>query len=154
MGKRGTGGDPGLEYGAANAWQGNYWSDYAGLDADGDGAGDTPYRSERLFENLIDRVPSLRALLYSPAAQTVEFAASAFPIVRPQPKLADPAPRTQPASIPARARAEDDDGGAGMVWAGLLLLGLAAGCGAAAGWGDGAQNGPRRPAGRLSLDGR
>lgn len=120
--------------GAANTWQGNYWSDYTGFDADGDGLGDVPYRSERLFENLIDRIPTLRALLYSPAAQTVEFAASTFPIVRPQPKLADPAPRALPAVLPAQARSEED-AGVGMVLAAVLLLGLAAACGVAAGWG-------------------
>lgn len=89
----------------ANDWTGNYWSDYAGLDVAGaggrpDGVGDTPYQSERLFDSLIDREPLLRALLYSPAVQTLELAAAAFPIVRPQPKLVDPAPRLTPGSLP------------------------------------------------------
>lgn len=92
------GGHPG-----ENIWRGNYWSDYAGFDADGDNWGETPYTSERFFESLTDREPMLRALLYSPAAQTIEFAASSFPIIRPQPKLVDPSPRLQPAAIPASA---------------------------------------------------
>ena len=113
--------------GTANIWRGNYWSDYAGFDADGDGTGDLPYRAERLFETMIDRVPALRALLYSPAAQTVEFAASAFPIVRPQPKLVDAAPRAQPAPVPAALAGED---AGSLALAAASLLGLALVCGA------------------------
>jgi nitrous oxidase accessory protein len=93
------GGQPGV-----NTWQGNYWSDYNGFDADGDGQGDTPYRSERLFEGLTDQEPRLRVLAYSPAAQAVEFAGQSFPVIRPQPKLADDAPLIAPIEIPAFAR--------------------------------------------------
>ncbi len=89
--------------GSANTWQGNYWSDYSGFDAANfpDGTGDLPYRAERLFENMLDREPSLRALIYSPAAQAIESASAAFPLMRPQPKLEDPLPRMSPADIPA-----------------------------------------------------
>ncbi len=88
-----------------NLWQNNYWSDYAGFDVDGDNLGEAPYTSERFFESLTDREPMLRALIYSPAAQTIEFAASSFPIIKPQPKLVDESPRLQPAAIPASATA-------------------------------------------------
>lgn len=85
----------------ANTWQSNYWSDYPGFDADGDGLGEIPYRAERSFENLTDREPLLRVLLYSPAAQAIEFAARTFPIFKPQPKLIDPQPAFQPLPLPA-----------------------------------------------------
>lgn len=79
-----------------NVWSqdnlGNYWSDYAGYDSDGDQVGDMPYRSEKLFESLTDAHPNLQFFLYSPASQAINFAAAAFPSLRPDPKLIDDAP--------------------------------------------------------------
>ncbi|MBZ0114058.1 MAG: nitrous oxide reductase family maturation protein NosD, partial [Thermoanaerobaculia bacterium] len=83
----GGGGDP-----TANIWEANYWSDYRGFDLDGDGTGDIPYRAERLFESLADRHQQLRFFSYSPASRAIDFAARAFPLVRPQPKLIDLTP--------------------------------------------------------------
>lgn len=81
---------------AANRWQGNFWSDYAGYDADGDGFGDVPYKAEQLFERLADRQPNLRLFAFSPIAQTLDFAARCFPVFAPQPQLTDPRPRMRP----------------------------------------------------------
>lgn len=87
----GRGGDSG-----ANSWRGNYWSDYRGFDADGDGVGDVPYRSERLFESLSDRSPALRLFRYSPVSEAVDLAARILPVVKPVPKLEDAAPSMAP----------------------------------------------------------
>jgi len=105
-----------------NTWHGNYWSDYAGYDADGDGVGDTPYRAERFFEDLTDREPLLRALLYSPATQALEFAATTFPVVKPQPKLVDDAPLFRPPAPPASTAPVATTGH--LLEAAALLLGV------------------------------
>ncbi|MEI2776427.1 MAG: NosD domain-containing protein [Tetrasphaera sp.] len=87
-----------------NAWatagRGNYWSDYAGYDADGDQIGDLPYTSKSLFENLAGAHPELRLFQLGPAADALDLAAKAFPIFAPQPKMADPAPLTAPPGLP------------------------------------------------------
>ena len=93
-----------------NDWTGNFWSDYAGFDAAGDGRGDLPYQSDRFFESLTDREPRLQMLAFSPAVETMEFAARSFPLVKPQPKLTDPSPLMAPAAVPAFALPERGNG--------------------------------------------
>jgi ABC-type multidrug transport system ATPase subunit len=76
--------------------QGNFWSDYTGYDADGNGLGDLPYVSKSLFENMMDKNPALRLFQLSAAQQAIELAAHAFPIFQPQPKFSDDAPLLEP----------------------------------------------------------
>ncbi len=71
---------------------GNFWSDYAGYDADGDGVGDLPYISQQLFDSLLSDNPELRIFAYSPASMAIDFAAKAFPSFRPEVKFEDPHP--------------------------------------------------------------
>lgn len=108
--------------------RGNYWSDYAGYDADGDGIGDLPYRSQRLFESLVDANPLLRLFTWTPAALAIDFAARAMPEVRPEIKLTDAAPLMAPVAHPALPPVEPVSPTArtGSVIAGLALAGLAA----------------------------
>jgi len=110
-----------------NRWykdgRGNYWSDYVGFDRDGDGIGDVPYVSESLVETLMDRFPVLRHMASSPAARAIEFAAEAFPLMKPEPKFTDPYPLVAP-DIPDVFAAETK-GKKGNIRLALLSVSLA-----------------------------
>jgi nitrous oxide reductase family maturation protein NosD len=76
-----------------NAWsldgRGNYWSDFAGYDADGDGIGDMTYRVDDLYNTLTDKYPDLQFFQDTPAAKAIALAAEMFPVLRPLPLMED-----------------------------------------------------------------
>lgn len=80
--------------------RGNFWSDYAGYDANDDGIGDLPYVSQQLFDSLLSDHPELRIFAYSPASMAIDFAAKAFPSFRPSVKFEDPNPLMSPTTSP------------------------------------------------------
>ncbi len=106
----------------AEAGVGNFWSDYAGYDADGDGIGDVPFRDERLSEQLMDTAPILRLFRFSVAATAVDFAARAFPFFQTDPTLVDPAPLTAPAAPGAAPLPVASTPWAAIIFAALCLI--------------------------------
>ena len=81
--------------------RGNYWSDYAGYDADGDQVGDVPYQPQSLYEDLLASYPELRIYQQSPVADALDFATKAFPIFQPEPKISDDHPLTAVPALPS-----------------------------------------------------
>jgi len=63
--------------------RGNYWSDNAGFDLDGDGLADRPYRPNDLVDQIVWRHPLAKLLLSSPALQVLRWSQSEFPALRP-----------------------------------------------------------------------
>jgi nitrous oxidase accessory protein len=63
--------------------RGNYWSDFAAYDVDGDGIADTPYRPNDSMDHILWTQPAAKLLLGAPAVQLVRWAQSAFPALLP-----------------------------------------------------------------------
>lgn len=105
--------------------RGNYWTDYTGYDQDRDGVGDFVHESQTLFENLMDKEPRLRILLFSPAQQAIEFVGRALPAVRPEPKFVDEVPLMAPVATAVDVGVGRS--GAAMGATSLALLGLGVG---------------------------
>ncbi|MDU8941828.1 nitrous oxide reductase family maturation protein NosD [Ovoidimarina sediminis] len=82
----------------SHADRGNYWSDFAAYDLDGDGIADTPYRPNDSIDHVLWTQPAAKLLLGSPAVQLVRWSQSAFPALLPggvidsHPLMAPPGP--------------------------------------------------------------
>lgn len=102
---------------------GNYYSDYAGYDLDGDGVGDTAHRIQDAFEYLQGNRPLLHLFLNSAAADALALAERSFPIV-PSSEERDVAPRMRPvsgATLTWRRESNDSAQGFPVFTAGSLL---------------------------------
>ena len=69
--------------------RGNWWSQYRGYDANGDGIGDVAHRVQEPMDALVQRNPLIQAFLYTPAHLALEAAARMFPLYRHGPVLID-----------------------------------------------------------------
>lgn len=77
--------------------QGNYWSNYVGWDADGNGVGDVPYAANDVVDRLTWTYPLVKLLLNSPAVQSLRLVAKQFPLLRGT-SVIDKHPRMRPFS--------------------------------------------------------
>ncbi len=111
-----------------NQWsvdgRGNYWDDYQGFDANGDGLGDLPYRYEGIYDDLLRRNQALRAYSFTPARAALDLAARWFPVYRLEPRVVDPHPLTAPT---ISLRSEGGGPSAAAAAASLAMAALAAG---------------------------
>ncbi len=75
--------------------RGNYWSDNAAFDLDGDGIADQPYRPNDVIDQVLWRNPMAKLLVTSPAVQTIRWAQSQLPALQPG-GVIDSAPLMRP----------------------------------------------------------
>ena len=74
---------------------GNFWSGYSGYDLDGDGIGDRPHTIQNVFQVLESDYPEVRFYLFSLAAEVLEMAEKALPILKLG-RSQDHSPRMRP----------------------------------------------------------
>jgi len=86
--------------------RGNYWSDNAAFDVNGDGFADSPYRPNDSMDHVLWSQPAAKMLLGSPAVQMVRWSQSAFPALLPG-GVVDSHPLMKPSRPPAAIRAAE-----------------------------------------------
>lgn len=101
--------------------RGNYWSDYNGFDADGDGVGDRPYEPQPPMAGALGGDETLRLFNFTLAQQAIDVAADMFPVYRYKPVIVDSGPLMSPPG-PALPRSTGLNDGLLAVGALLLLL--------------------------------
>lgn len=67
----------------SKAGRGNFWSDNAAFDLDGDGTADTAYRPNTVMDRLVWRYPLAKLLMSSPVMEALKVAQSHFPALMP-----------------------------------------------------------------------
>lgn len=80
--------------------RGNYWSDNAAFDLDGDGIADAAYRPNDIIDQVMWTAPQARLLVTSPAVQVIRWAQARFPATLPG-GVVDSAPLMAPPPLPS-----------------------------------------------------
>ncbi len=87
-------------------FHGNYWSENAALDLDGDGVTDRPYRLSSLFDHFRGNLTAADLMSRSLAASAVAAAEQALPVLEVT-EVADDAPLARPPALPVPAAWRD-----------------------------------------------
>jgi nitrous oxidase accessory protein len=80
--------------------RGNYWSDNAAFDLNGDGISDEPYRPNDVVDRVMWAYPAAKLLMNSPGVQVIRWAQKQFPALHPG-GVIDSAPLMAPPPMPA-----------------------------------------------------
>ncbi len=103
--------------------RGNYWSDYSGYDANGDGVGDRPYEPRPPFAGGLASADGLRVFQFTVAQQAIDIAADMFPVYEYDAVMRDSGPLME---APGPALARDAGLNANLLIVSALLLLLSA----------------------------
>ncbi|HYH17438.1 MAG TPA: nitrous oxide reductase family maturation protein NosD, partial [Azospirillum sp.] len=79
--------------------RGNYWSDNAAFDLNGDGIADEAYRPNDVVDRVMWAYPSAKLLMNSPGIQVIRWAQKQFPALHPG-GVTDSAPLMNPPAFP------------------------------------------------------
>ncbi|MEZ5880894.1 MAG: nitrous oxide reductase family maturation protein NosD [Nitratireductor sp.] len=85
-----------------HVWSGNYWSDHAAYDVNGDGIADQPFRPNDAMDRILWTQPSAKLLIGSPAVQLIRWAQRNFPSLLPG-GIVDDQPLMKPRELSAIA---------------------------------------------------
>ena len=86
-----------------HVWSGNYWSDHAAYDINGDGIADQPFRPNDAIDRILWTQASAKLLVGSPAVQLIRWAQKNFPALLPG-GVIDDKPLMKPHELPDFAR--------------------------------------------------
>lgn len=112
-------GDPQIDWLYKGA--GNYWSDYRGVDSDGDGIGERPHDVSGGVERLLERAPQLDGLAGSAAMRVLRVMEDRFDIGTPL--STDRLPLVRPVSPALPGTTSEGPSPLGLALAGVLVAG-------------------------------